>query len=59
MNASLFIVRLREKWGIQLDLRHFFQYPTIEWTADQIIQEQEELRRFEELLREVESMEQL
>ncbi len=59
LNASLFIVRLREKWGIQLDLRHFFQYPTIEWTADQIIQEQEELRRFEELLREVESMEQL
>lgn len=59
LNASLFIVRLREKWGIQLDLRHFFQYPTIQMTADQIMLEQEELRRFEELLREVESMEQL
>ncbi|MFS0838325.1 amino acid adenylation domain-containing protein [Paenibacillus sp. 1P03SA] len=59
LKASLFVARTREQWGIELELRMLFRQPTIAEIAEHIRLELEELRRLEEILREIEALEQV
>ncbi|WP_407670212.1 phosphopantetheine-binding protein [Paenibacillus chitinolyticus] len=59
LKASLFVAQVREQWGVELELRQLFRQPTIAEIAEHLRQELDEIRRLEEILREIEALEQV